>query len=183
MTKLLSLVCAFVLSVGIAVSAQNTPEVYTAMLIASEAVAGSGAGRVNIRIMSYTTDAERTSLKEAFQKSQADGLALLKTMSKGYINIEGTSGRKIYAAFSRHLQNGHEVVVVGEHIASKLEKWRNTDAAEHPLAVIHMAFDDGGKPVKGEVFPAVKVSVTEDGFVDVQTDSSNKVMMTDLARK
>ena len=163
--------------------AQDNPEVYTAMLIASEAVAGTGAGRINIRISSYTSDAEKTSLVNAFKKSEQDGLVLLQAMSKGYINIEGQPGRKINAVFSRSLKNGHELIVIGEHVASKLEQWRGVKAEEHPLAVIHLKFDDGGEPVKGEVFPAVKLSVTPDGFVDVQTDSSNKVMMTDLARK
>jgi len=38
------------------VAAQTNPEVYTATLIASEAVAGSGAGRINIRIVSYCSN-------------------------------------------------------------------------------------------------------------------------------
>jgi len=163
--------------------AQSTPEVYTGMLIAAEAVAGSGAGRINIRVVSYTSEVERKNLKEAFQKSDADGLALLQTMSKGYINVEGQPGRKIYAVFSRPRKDGYELVVVSEHVASKLEQWRGTKAEEHPLAVVHLRLDNGGDPVSGEVFPAVKVSVTSDGFVDVQTNDSNKVTMHDLAKK
>ena len=165
------------------VLSQAAPEVYTGMLIASEAVAGKGAGRINIRIMAYTTDAEKTSLKNAFQKSQDDGMALLRTMDKGFINIEGQPGRKIYAVFSRNLQKGHEVIIVSEHVASGLEKWNNVDVKQHPLAVVDMRFNDSGDPVKGEVFPAVKLNITADGYPDVQTDDSNKVIMTELARK
>jgi len=126
---------------------------------------------------------EKTSLVNAFKKSEQDGLELLRSMSKGYINIEGQPGRKINAVFSRSLKNGHELIVIGEHVGSKLEDWRAVKVEKHPLAVIHLTLDDSGAPVKGEVFPAVKLSMTPDGFVDVQTDSSNKVMMTDLARK
>ncbi len=164
-------------------AAQSAPEVYTAMLIASEAVAGSGAGRINIRIISQSSEVERKNLKEAFQKSDAEGLALLQSMSKGFINIEGQPGRKVFAVFSRPRKGGYELVIISEHVASKLEQWRAEKAEEHPLAVIHIKLDDGGDPVSGEVFPAVKVAVTQDGFVDIQTKESNKVMMTNLAKK
>src|SRR3954468_14906704 len=81
-------------------AAQANPEVYTGTLIASEAVAGSGAGRINIRIVSYTSDAEKTSLVEAFKNSQNEGLTRLRRMNKGFINIEGQPGRKVYAVLS-----------------------------------------------------------------------------------
>ena len=176
-------IALLVLATVTAAIAQNEPEVYSAMLIASEAVAGSGAGRVNIRIVTYTTDAERKSLTEAFQKSQDEGLALLRGMNKGFINIEGQPGRKIFAVFSRNVKDGHEVIIVSEHVASKLEKWRGDKAEEHPLAVIHLRFNNNGDPVSGEVFPAVKLAVTPDGYVDAQTNDSNKVIMTELRRK
>jgi len=164
-------------------SAQQGEEAYSAMLIASEGLAGQTAGRIVIRITSHTTADEKTGLKSAFQKSQDDGLNLLRTMSKGFINVEGQQGRKIMAVFSRDLKDGHELVIVGEHVVSKLEKLRNVKPEDHPLAVIHLRFDSGGDPVNGEVFPAVKVSVTPDGFVDVQTDNANKIMMYELKRR
>lgn len=178
---LAALVAAFWISP--ATSAQSAPEVYTGILIASEAVAGSGAGRINIRVVSHTTEAERNSLRDAFQKGDAEGMALLQTMSKGYVSIEGQKGRKIYAVFSRPRKDGSELVVISDHVASKLEKWRGENGEGHPLAVVHLRLDNGGDPASGEVFPAVKVSVTPDGFVDVQTNDSNKVTLHELAKK
>ena len=186
MRKQINTVVSLALVVAIlcfSLPAQDFPEVYTAMLIASEAVAGQGAGRINIRIMAYTSDAEKAALKTAFQKSQDDGMALLRGMDKGFINLEGQPGRKIYAVFSRNLQKGHEVIIVSEHVASGLEKWNNVDVKQHPLAMVDLRFNDSGDPVKGEVFPAVKLNITADGYPDVQTDDSNKVIMTELARK
>lgn len=162
--------------------AQATPEVYTATVIASEGMAGA-TGRMNIRIVSYTTDAEKSRLLEAFQKSSEDGLALLRTMGKGFINIEGQPGRKIEAVFSRDRQDGRELVVIGEHVASRLEQWQGVKPEDRPVAVIRLRFSSNGAPLGGEVFPAVKVAVTPDGFLDVQTDSSNKVIITDIARQ
>jgi hypothetical protein len=163
--------------------AQDNPEVYSATLIASEGLAGGTAGRIVIRIGSQTSAAEKTTLQEAFKKNQQDGLALLRTMSKGFINVEGQPGRKIFAVFKRNREEGHELIVISEHVASKLEQWRGVKAEEHPLAVVHLRFDTFGAIKSSEVFPAVKVSVTEDGYVDVQTDNTNKITMIDLKRQ
>jgi len=163
-------------------SAQGGIEVYTATVIASEGLAGS-TGRISLRIVAYTSDAEKNNLLAAFKKSPEAGMALLRSMSKGYINIEGTSGRKIEAVFSRERQGGRELIVIGEHVASKLEDWEGVKAEDHPVAVIHLRLAPDGTPQSGEIFPAVKLTVTPDGFVDVQTDSSNKITMINIARQ
>ena len=167
---------------GTSAQAQEPPEIYTATVIASEGLVGS-SGRINIRIESYSTNDERAKLRDAFKKSTDDGLALLRTMSKGFVNIEGKDGRKIQAAFSRDTSEGYEIIVICEHLASRLEQWNGVKAEDHPVAVIHLKFARTGAPVGGEVFPAVKVSLTPDGYVDVKTDSSNKISMINLARK
>ena len=163
-------------------SAQSAPEVYTATAIASEGLAGS-TGRISVRIVAYTSEAEKSNLLAAFKKDPAAGMTLLRTMSKGYINIEGQPGRKIEAVFTRPRQDGRELVVIGEHVASGLEEWRGVNAQEHPVAVIHLRLAADGTPQAGEIFPAVKLAVTADGFVDVQTDNSNKILLINLARQ
>ncbi len=170
--------CAVVIPHALA----QDPEIYTATVIASEGLAGS-SGRLNIRIVSRTSESERLQLIDTFKKSTDEGMALLRSMSKGFINVEGQQGRKVQAVFSRERQDGYEIVIVSEHLASKLEKWNNVKAEDHPVAVIHLRFWNKEGKFTGEVFPAVKLSVTQDGFVDAQTDSSNKVTMINIARK
>ena len=160
---------------------QGAPEVYTATAIASEGLSGS-SGRISIRIAAYTTAAEKQSLLAAFKRNPEDGLAMLRSMSKGYINIEGRPGRKIEAVFARQGQQGRDLIVIGEHVASGLEEWRGVNAAEHPVAVVHLRFAADGTPLGGEIFPAVKLAVTADGFLDVQTDASNKITLFNIAR-
>lgn len=162
--------------------AQGGPEVYTATAIASEGLSGS-TGRITLRITAYTTAAEKKSLLEAFQRNPEDGLALLRSMSKGYINIEGRPGRKIEAVFTRPRQEGRDLIIIGEHVASGLEQWRGVNPEQHPVAVVHLRFAADGTPLGGEIFPAAKVAVTPDGFVDVETDASNKVILFNLARQ
>lgn len=163
-------------------AAQSAPEVYTATAIASEGLAGS-TGRISIRLMGYTTEAEKKNLLAAFQKSPEAGLAQLRSMSKGYINIEGAPGRKVEAAFWRARQDGRDLIVIGEHVASRLEAWEGVKAEDHPVAVVHLRFAADGTPLSGEIFPAVKLAVTPDGFVDVQTDASNKILLINIARQ
>ena len=162
--------------------AQGAPEIYTATVIASEGLAGS-TGRISVRIVAYTSDAEKTNLLAAFKKDPQAGMTLLRSMSKGYINIEGQPGRKIEAVFTRPRQDGRDLIVIGEHVASKLEDWNGVKAEDHPMAVIHLRLAADGTPLGGEVFPAVKLAVTADGFLDVETDSSNKIIMINLARQ
>jgi hypothetical protein len=104
-------------------------------------------------------------------------------MSKGYINIEGQPGRTIQATFARDWQDGRELIFVGEHMSSKLEQWRNVKPEDHPLAVIHLRFAHDGTPVSGEIFPAVKLAITPEGFLDVQTDNSNHIGLHNIARR
>jgi len=93
--------------------------VYTATVIPTVAQSG-GSANIRIQVISYTTDAERAQLKEAFSKEGSDnGLVLLRTMSKGYINVIGQSGRKIMAAFSLDNPNGKRLIFITEHVLSE----------------------------------------------------------------
>lgn len=177
---LISFVAAVSIMQPVRASAQEE-EVYSATVIASEGLAGS-SGRMRIRIVSYTTPQEKAQLVDAFQKNLNAGVAVLRTMSKGYINIEGQSGRKIEAVFSRDGQKGRDIIIIGDHLASKLEKWEGVNAGEYPSAVIHLRISPDGD-IAGEVFPAVRLALTPDGFIDAKTDSSNKITMINIARR
>jgi hypothetical protein len=133
-----------------------------------------GSAQVRIQITAYTSDAERKQLKEAFSKEGSDkGLEMLRTMTKGYINIAGQSGRKIMAAFTVDRQEGKRLVLVTEHVLSAYEKQQGAHAEDYPLTIIHIQFDTMGHPTSGEVYPATRLSVTKDGFVDVDTQATN----------
>ena len=169
--------------IGAAKLDKNCREVFTANAIPSETTVGNMGGRVVIRVVSYTSEAEKAKLVEVFKKIPTAGLALLRTMSKGYLNVEGQSGRKIEAAFVRQRQDGTELILIGEHMLTKLEQSRGVKVEDHPLAVIHLRFSSDGKPVSGEAFPAVKLTITEDGFPDVKTDDSNHITLINVARR
>src|SRR5262249_44655231 len=93
------------------------------MAIPSEGRAGA-SGRVVMRISSYTTEDERQQLLRAFRKSDQNGLALLRMMNKGYVNIEGQAGRRLHAALVKESHGERRLILVAEHVLSKLEKER-----------------------------------------------------------
>jgi len=156
--------------------------IYTATVIPAIAQSG-GSANIRIQIASYTTDAEKAQLKEAFSSGGSDkGVALLRTMAKGYINVAGQSGRKILAAFILESRNGKRLILISEHVLSEYEKTQNIRAEDYPLTILNIQFDAMGKPQSGEVYPAARLSVTKDGFVDMATQTPNTATLIDIAR-
>jgi|SRR6516162_2442181 hypothetical protein len=156
--------------------------VYTATVIPAVARSG-GSTTVRIEIASWTTDAERAELKRAFAESGPEkGLALLRSAVKGHIIVAGQPGRKIFAAFTLDSPNGKRMILVTEHVLSEYEKTQNTRAEDYPLTIAKIQFDAMGHPQSGEVYPAARVSVTPDGFVDVDTQTTNTATLIDIAR-
>src|SRR5215470_8535113 len=156
--------------------------IYSATVIPAIAQSG-GSTTVRIQITSWTTEAERAQLKQVFAKDGPEkGIALLRLMAKGYINLGGQPGRKIFAAFSLDSPNGKRIIVVTEHILSEYEKTQNVRAEDYPLTIGKIQFDAMGHPQSGQVYPAARVNVTPDGFVDVETQTPNTATLIDITR-
>lgn len=156
--------------------------VYTAIVIPAVAQSG-GSTTVRIQITSWTSEDERAQLKQVFAKNgQEKGMALLRSMAKGFVNVAGQSGRKIFAAFTLDSPDGKRIIIVTEHILSDYEKTQNVRAEDYPLTIAKIQFDAMGHPQSGQVYPAARVNVTPDGFVDVETQTPNTATMIDIAR-
>ena len=165
------------------VLAQDNPVVFTGTAIASQGTSQSMSARVNIRVVSYTPTAERQKLVNTMQKDRDAAFAMLRNSARGYINIEGHPGRTIEAAWWLEGSDGRRLVLIAEHQLSDLEKQRGEKQEDYPLAVVHVDTDFSGVPVTGEFFPAVQLTVTGAGFLDVQTNDMNKVVLIDLKRQ
>ncbi len=172
----LLVVSAFVL-------AQDSPVIFTATAIGSQGTSQSMSARVNIRVASYTSAAERQKLVSALQKSPEAALPLLRSNARGYINIEGQSGRTVEVAYWLQGADGARLVLIGEHQVSDFERSRGETQEQYPLSVVHIDVDRDGVPVAGEFFPAVNLSVTPAGFLDVQASDFNKVILIDLKKQ
>ena len=171
------------LSLHPAARAAGETENYSATVIPLAGYAGASA-RIVVRITAYTSDAERKQLLEAFKKdNQEAGMAVLRKMSKGYITVEGQQGRKILAAFSRTGSQGRRLVLITEHVLSQYEKNEGVRAQDYPCTVLRITFDTQGNPQDGEVFPGARFRVTEEGFVDVETQTKSTAKVINIVRQ
>jgi hypothetical protein len=175
-------IAVLMISVLTSVAGATDGATYTATVIPTVALSG-GSAQVRIQITAYTSDTERKQLKDVYSKEGSDkGLEMLRTMSKGYINIAGQGGRKILAAFTQDNQGSKRLILITEHVLSGYEKQQGVHAEDYPLTIIHIQFDTMGHPKSGEVYPAARLSVTKDGFVDVDTQSTNTATLEDITR-
>ena len=132
-----------------AVAQQGT--VYTATVIPAIAQSG-GSTTVRTQITALTTDAEKSQLNQVFAQNGPDkGMALLRSMSKGYINAAGQGVRKIYAAYTQDSPDGKCIILVTEHVLSEYEKTQNVRATDYPLTIAKIQFDAVGHPQAGKV--------------------------------
>ncbi len=156
--------------------------VYTATVIPAISQS-AGTTTVRIQISFFTTDAELAQIKQAFGQGGTDvGMSVLRSMSKGYISVAGQGGRKIYAAIVQSSPEGKRLVLVTEHILSEYEKSQNARASDYPLTIARIQFDPTGNPLNGKVYSAVKVSVTPDGFLDVDSQTPNTGTIINIAQ-
>ena len=71
---------------------------------------------------------------------------------------------------------------VMERFLYRLSKSQFRDSSDYPLTIAKIQFDASGHPQSGKVYPAVKVTVTPDGFVDIDTQSPDTATLIDIAR-
>lgn len=161
-------------------AAQEDHEDFIAKAIPLE---GQPSSLIRIRITSYTTPAEQADLLKAFNTSPGEGMALLGSMTKGYISIEGRPGRRIHAVFTRLRADGRELILISNQVLSPQEEREGVSPREYPFAVCHMRFDTAGTPLGGEVFSAVKLAIAPDDLLDVATDHAKRIAMEDLQRE
>jgi hypothetical protein len=152
-STLVSVACILsVICVTLTLFGQEALQVYTATASTSQGLGGS-SGPIAIRIAGFSSDDEKASHVEAFITSDEDGVALLQTMRKVFVNVAGQPGRRIQAVFSYAVGDGTELIFLGEHLASQFEKWRGANMPEFPIAVIHIRLASDGLTVVPELRP------------------------------
>jgi len=173
-----------ILLIGTALSHAQAPQVYTATVIAAEAASGGGSGNIEIRLNGLTSDADKTAMLSALKLNADTGMKLIQTGDMGVVKVAGQADRKIYAAFLRQRDDGTQVLsLVGEHLASVLEKWLKDKTATYPFAILEMKLAADGTPLGGVIFPSVTVSESTDGYIEVHDGKTNRALMIDTKKK
>ncbi|ABF39712.1 hypothetical protein Acid345_0707 [Candidatus Koribacter versatilis Ellin345] len=172
------------LALGATLSYAQAPQVYTATVIAAEAASGGGSGTIEIRLNGLTSDADKAAMLSALKQNPDTGMKLIQAGDKGVVKVQGQPNRKIYAAFLRKRDDGTQVLsLVGEHLASVLEKWLKDQTQTYPFAVLEMKLAADGTPLGGVIFPSVTVAQSQDGYLEVHDGGTNRVLMTETKKK
>ncbi len=167
-----------------ALSYAQVPQAYTATVIAAEAASGGGSGNIEIQVNGLTSDADKAAMLNAIKQDPHTGIQLIQSGNKGVVKVQGQADRTIYAAFLRKNDDGTQVLsLVGEHLASVLEKWLKEQTQTYPFAIVEMKLASDGTPLGGVIFPSVTVRQSQDGYLEVLDGGTNRVLMIDTKRK
>jgi len=118
-------------------------------------------GTVQFIIESYSTDAERQELIEAFQAGGHKGVhdAVEGMKSRGRIKVPGGLGYDINYVKEFQTPNGRVIRMIANRPIRMGEAMGNTRSLEYSLSVAEITFPSGGGKGEGVLIPAVELTV------------------------
>jgi hypothetical protein len=159
------------------------PEDFTAAVIVNNEL-GSGAGRVQIRINRWSTDADRTRLVTILRENGP--AALLKELrrlpSVGTIRTPDSIGYDLHYARQSPVGDGRRIVIATDRPIGFWEARNQPRTMDYPFTLIQMQLDREGKG-KGTMSYATKI-VANDDTIELEDFASSPMMLTQIeARK
>jgi hypothetical protein len=126
-------------------------------------------GTVQIMIDSFSTDAEREELIQAFQSGGHKGLydAVEGMKSRGRIRVPGGLGYDINYVKEFQTPNGRMLRIVANRPIRMGEAMGNTRSMDYSLSVAEITFPAGGGKGEGVLIPAAEIKV-ENGELTVE---------------
>ena len=133
---------------------------YEAFAVDREAPGGTASGRIEIVVERWTTEAERTKLRQALEKGSDELLnALQDTPKAGYIrNSGGGLGWSVQYA-RRHVLpgGGSRVVIATDRPMSFYERTSHPRSADYEFLVAELRLDKDGRG-EGKLIPAAQIT-------------------------
>jgi len=169
-----------------AVQAQEgTPahEIYQAQAMGTETQLGK-IFDVNINIDSYSSDADRQTLIDAFQKDGSKGLsnALEKMSRKGSLAVTGTVGYDITYARRVSTPDGYRVRVLTNRPVSFRELRNGARSENYNLSYVELNINDQPSKSTGTLLPAVQFTVDKKTNEIVAEDYQNPWKLQNIRR-
>jgi hypothetical protein len=130
-----------------AAQTQGQKEEFSATAIANDEL-GSGAGRLQIRITRWSTDAERTRLFETLKtKGSRAALEMLQdNRSVGTIKTPDTLAYDLrFAHQAKTADGGRRIMIATDRPVGFWEDWHRARTTEYPFLVVQMQFGPEGR--------------------------------------
>ena len=139
---------------------------------------------VNINIDQYSSDADRQTLIDAFQKDGSKGLssALAKMSRKGSLAVTGTVGYDITYARRVSTPDGYRVRILTNRPVSFGELSNGTRSEDYNLSFVELNINDQPSKSTGVLLPAVQFKVDEKTKEIVAEDYRNPWKLQNIQR-
>ena len=169
-------------TVSLAAQTMGEPEEFNAVAIVNNNL-GSGAGRVIMRVERWSTEAERTRLTAALQKSSDTLLdALRDQRSVGTIRTPDSLGYDLRYAYQEPGEDGGRRIVIATDRPIGFWEARNQPRSiDYPFTVIQMEIDKNGEG-KGTLSFATKV-MSRGNVIILENFATSPVMLTKIEAK
>lgn len=136
---------------------------------------------LDITINRWSTDSERSKLRETLAKGQD---ALLSALEKlpvvGYINTPGSLRWDLHYARQRPApEGGQSIILATDRYVTAWEAFQQPRSINYPFTVIQLQLDKNGNGV-GKASIATKITQQDDGTIELENFSSQPVMLNDV---
>jgi hypothetical protein len=162
---------------------RSAHEVYQAQAMGTAAQLGR-LFDVNINIDGYSSDADRQTLMDAFQKDGSKGLskALEKMSSKGNLAVTGTVGYDIAYARRVPTADGYRVRILTNRPLSFRELRNGARSEDYDLSFVELNINDQPSKSSGTLLPAVQFKVDKKTNEIVAEDYRNPWKLQNIRR-
>ena len=149
--------------------------------------AGSSAN-VDIRLNSYTSDAQAKTMAKALMEGGSDALLsqLEKAKSIGKINISGRVGFYDFKLIRSHkIEGGRRVYAVGDRPVGFLEAYVSNRSRDYPFGILQLDLKRNSKGKEegtGTLIYAAKIKVLSGKTIDVETYGIEPIRMMGLKK-
>jgi uncharacterized protein YxeA len=182
----LVLVCLAVLTVRNRAQAQeekHVHDIYQAQAMGTETQQGKVVD-VNVDIDGYSSDADRQTLIDAFQKDGSKGLsgALEKMSSKGRLAVTGTLGYDITYARRISTPDGYRIRALTNRPLSFRELRNDDRSVDYNLSFVELNMNDQPDKSTGILLPAVQFKVDDKTKEIIAEDYRNPWKLQNIRR-
>ena len=173
-TVLSAVVLGMVITAGTTASARDKYETIDAQAFGTGTQLGANIG-VTLNIYEFSTPADRTTLVQAFEKGQNQGLvtALQKMKAVGHIEVTGTLGNDCSYIMMTPTPTGRKIVFATNRQIRFGEAWTDSQTMSFNLTAGVLEINDQDKSKStGQLFPAAQLILDKEGKLQLDLNQN-----------
>jgi len=169
-----AIVLGILVTAGRTVAARDKYETIDAQAFGTGTQLGQNIG-VTLNIYEFSTPADRTTLVQAFQKGENQGLvtALQKMRAVGHVEITGTLGNDCSYIMMTPTPTGRKIVFATNRQIRFGEAWTDSQTQSFNLTAGVLELNDQDKSKStGQLFPAAQLIIDKEGKLQLDLNQN-----------